>query len=519
MNKYEGSIKGNEQTQTAISRRDFVSMAGIGIVAASLGESASLMAATTTPTPKTDHWLSLLGQSEQGNRHYIPKIEGVIPKDINGALFRNGPGLFERNRYRIKNLLDGDGLIQKLTLQDGKAHYQNRFVETPKFVEEEAKGKKLHATWSTRKPGGFINNIGGGVNLSQAGVTVYPINGKLIARDETGPSYFIDSNNLGTLDSLELNENTKSVGIKAHSKIDPQTGDWLLMGQEFGPSMTVHLLSVDKRFKTKKHYRFTTPRQVYLHDYIVTKNHFVLVLHPCELSPLPFLSGMKSFTESLNWKKANGNLVAIYPRAGGKPRFYEAPASFMWHSLNAYEQANEIIVDFVGYDAPDHFLGKEALFNTIMEGRMGLAAENGKIRRYVIQKNSQQLREEIVDADNHEFPMIDSRALMTSTEFGFFASSGIGGCNSGLKRVNYKNGETDSYDFGDLTQVGEPVFIPKNNRIHEGYLIAQTLDGKSRKSYFSLFDAMNIKQGPLAKVWLNHHAPISFHGSWMPQTS
>jgi hypothetical protein len=53
--------------------------------------------------------LALLGRSEAGNRDLAPRIEGKLPQGLAGALYRNGPGLFERGGLRKTHLLDGDG--------------------------------------------------------------------------------------------------------------------------------------------------------------------------------------------------------------------------------------------------------------------------------------------------------------------------------------------------------------------------------------------------------------------------
>ena len=79
----------------------------------------------------------LLGVSERGGRNETPEIEGKIPSELKGSLYRNGPGLFERGELRKPHLLDGDGLVQRLSFTDGTAHYQNAFVRTPKFIAEE----------------------------------------------------------------------------------------------------------------------------------------------------------------------------------------------------------------------------------------------------------------------------------------------------------------------------------------------------------------------------------------------
>jgi len=84
-----------------------------------------------------------------------------------------------------------------------------------------------------------------------------------------------------------------------------------------------------------------------------------------------------------------------------------------------------------------------------------------------------------------------------------------------VKRVDFDTGRSERFDFGPRAAVGEPVFAPRpGGATDEGWLIAQVLDGASETSFFALFDAAHVADGPLAKLWLPHHLPISFHGAW-----
>jgi all-trans-8'-apo-beta-carotenal 15,15'-oxygenase len=187
----------------------------------------------------------------------------------------------------------------------------------------------------------------------------------------------------------------------------------------------------------------------------------------------------------------------------------------MWHALNAFERDDEIIADFVAYDAPDHFTPHDALFYQLMQGRMGNAKEHGKLRRYRIDLSMGKLQEEIVDADTHEFPMVDPRVALRPHKVGFMSAGGLGAVNTGVKRFDYESGRAQTYDFGEKAAVGEPVFAAKPGRgENDGWLLTQVLDGASEKAFFALFDASSVEQGPIAKIWLSHHLPISFHGSW-----
>jgi all-trans-8'-apo-beta-carotenal 15,15'-oxygenase len=461
-------------------------------------------------------WMTLLGKSESGNRDYVPIIEGNIPEELAGSLFRNGPGLFETGGIGIEHVLDGDGLVQRLSIDNGKVRYQNRFVETDKLKAERKSGKRVDSTWSTRKSSNPLANLGGNVTSSQAGVTVYPVHGHILARDELGPSYELDPQTLATIGTIDLPTGFETSGVKAHSKIDPKTDDWIVAGTRYGPKMKIDVAIYESGLKLKTQFSIDAPRQVYIHDFVVSENYLIFVLHPCYISPVPFLMGIQSFMDGFKWRPSDGNSIVVVSKDGSDVRHFDAPASFMWHSLNAFEKGGVLVVDFVGYDDPDHFIGDRPLLRTLMQGKLGKAQCHGTIRRYEIDLNGCKLDETILDGANHEFPMLDGRLTTQEHRYGYFAYSGLGAFNTGLKRFDYQTGTVDAFDFGSATQVGEPVFIEKpGSGLDDGWLISQCLDGESKRTFFAMFNASRIADGPVAQIELEHHVPISFHGSWI----
>jgi len=86
--------------------------------------------------------------------HYEAEIEGKIPVELRGVLYRNGPGLFDRNGLRKRFILDGDGMIQAFHFHDKGVSFQNKFVRTQKYIEESLAEKFLYSTWTTQAPGG-----------------------------------------------------------------------------------------------------------------------------------------------------------------------------------------------------------------------------------------------------------------------------------------------------------------------------------------------------------------------------
>ena len=114
--------------------------------------------------------------------------------------------------------------------------------------------------------------------------------------------------------------------------------------------------------------------------------------------------------------------------------------------------------------------------------------------------------------------MTNPRVQLGEHKVGYYAVGGIGGVNSGVKRVDVRTGRTQVFDFGiDTALVGESVFVLRNQKtgsIDDGWLIAQCPDARSERTFSGVFDASAVDAGPLAKVWLTHHVPVSFHGGW-----
>eukprot|EP00581_Thalassiosira_minuscula_P028474 CAMPEP_0183751752 /NCGR_PEP_ID=MMETSP0739-20130205/1930_1 /TAXON_ID=385413 /ORGANISM="Thalassiosira miniscula, Strain CCMP1093" /LENGTH=264 /DNA_ID=CAMNT_0025988021 /DNA_START=55 /DNA_END=845 /DNA_ORIENTATION=- len=101
----------------------------------------------------------LTGEAE----YEIDDIDGVLPDDLVGVLYRNGAGKFGVNGQRVQHFLDADGLVLRLEFKppeqmssssSSRVHFTSRFVETEGFCEEqEAKEFTKRGTFGTAPRG------------------------------------------------------------------------------------------------------------------------------------------------------------------------------------------------------------------------------------------------------------------------------------------------------------------------------------------------------------------------------
>jgi len=457
---------------------------------------------------------------------YACRVEGKIPAEIRGTLFRNTVGLFDRNGLRKRTMLDGDGMVQSFRFHNEGVQYRNRFVRTEKFIEEEKKGQFIYPTFSTQAPGGWWNNFWPGSRVkSHAQISVYVRNNRLYAFDESSIPYELEPE---TLDTIGLSQLGLPKGMSiygAHSKIDPRSDEWILFGLHFAKEVRLHITIFNHDGSLKVHRAYTLPRYVYIHDFFATERYLVFTLHPAFISYLGFLFGLNSMADGVRWKPDQGNVIMIVDRACTmEPVLIEMPPLFMWHSLNAYDSNGEIIADFVGYDNPDHFFGPDSPFYAMMEGRKGSYKCPGVVRRYIIDPSHKIIGQDVLLEDNHDWPMINLSFRCYQHRFGYFARArGTNYLWSGITRLDTINGKADTYDFEENILCGEPIFVPVTGYSYipgspdePGWIMTLCYNGNTKKSFVAVLRADRIADGPVAKVHLNHHSPYSMHGFWYP---
>ena len=201
------------------------------------------------------------------------------------------------------------------------------------------------------------------------------------------------------------------------------------------------------------------------------------------------------------------------------PLTLEVPAVWMWHALNAHLAGERILADFVGFDAPDHFLGPEAPFRNIMQGRPGVAKSPGLLRRFTIDLAAKQARTETIAEGHLEFPMVHRAVVGRKHRYDFLAAGDIakGWQQTALARIDTESGARQDFSFGPELYIGEPVVAPDPGAPlaeDRGWVLSEVLDGKAGKSFLAVFDAGHVEDGPVAKLKLHEHLPMSFHGWW-----
>ncbi len=431
-------------------------------------------------------------------------VEGEIPGELNGTLYRNGPNpqFAPRGRY---HWFDGDGMIHAFTLSDRKVHYRNRWVRTQRFTMERDAGEALF---------GGLNDLNAsdpraqGIFPNAANTNIIVHAGKLLALWEAGPPHELDPHTLDTIGPYDFGG--KLLGpMTAHPKIDPETGELLFFGYSpFPPYLRYYVASAAGEVVRSEEIEVPVPTM--MHDFITTRDHVVFMVFPATFRFENFASGMP-----IRWEPELGTKIGIMPRNGGNAdvRWFATDPCYVFHPMNAYTENGRVVADVCRFERLPLFDG-EASSQGVEQGLSAF------LTRWTFDLVSGTVKEERLDDDPAEFPRLDERYAGLRYRYGYAggrAGSPIdAGFFNAIFHYDHKTGTRRMHNLGATCFTSEPVFVPRSLQAREGvgFLLTVVYRHEENRSALLILDAENIEDKPLATVKLPHRVPYGFHGNW-----
>jgi all-trans-8'-apo-beta-carotenal 15,15'-oxygenase len=286
--------------------------------------------------------------------YWIDDIEGEIPPELAGTLFRNGAGLLDINKQRLHHPFDGDGMISRITFTNGRAHFRNRFVQTAGYLAEQKAGKILYrGVFGTQKPGGWLANIFDLKIKNIANTNVIYWGKKLLALWEAAEPYSLNPQTLETLGNEYFNGVlSKGEAFSAHPRIDPN-GTLVNFAIKPGLSTTITIFELNTNGEITSKQNHSVPGFCFIHDFVITENYCIFFQNPVDFNPIPFALGISSAAQCIKFQKNQPTRIIIIPRKTQTEnvKVLETQAGFIFHHVNAFEVGNEIIIDSICYES------------------------------------------------------------------------------------------------------------------------------------------------------------------------
>jgi carotenoid cleavage dioxygenase len=432
------------------------------------------------------------------------EVEGELPRELVGTFYRNGPNpAFEpRGRY---HWFDGDGMIHALTLRDGRASYRNRWVRSAGLAEERAAGCATFDGLLEMKP----TEAPRFKNTANTNIVWHA--GRLLALMEGALPMQLAPGTLETLGEWDFGGRL-GTAMTAHPKMDPETGEMLFFGYSpFPPYLTYHVADRTGALVRSEPIDLAWPSMI--HDFAVTKDHVVFILCPLVFS----FENVRERGGVFSWEPERGTRLGVMPRSGApEVKWFETDASYVFHPLNAYDEAGTVVVDVARYGRLD-FMTPKAARDPGWEGDA-----MARLHRWTVDLAKGGVRSTPLDDVSCEFPRADERRLGRKHRFGYAAvePGAAGGMPrwSAIRRWDLERGISTTRAFGAAAGCGEPLFVPRSAQSAEedGWVIVLVYDGTRDASDFWVLDARDVAGEPVARVKLPHRVPYGFHGNWVP---
>ncbi|MFD9736541.1 carotenoid oxygenase family protein [Umezawaea sp. NPDC059074] len=444
-------------------------------------------------------------------------VVGEIPPDLDGVYLRNTETALHPAIERY-HPFDGDGMVHVVGFRDGKAFYRNRFVRTDGFLAEQEEKRSLWAG-VTEDPNSAVREQGWGARgrMKDASSTDVVVHAgvALTSFYQCGDLYRLDPLTLDTLGKSDWEGKfPSSVGVSAHTKVDPRTGELLFFGYgKKSPYLHYGVVGADDKLAHYTGIELPGPRLP--HDMAFTDNY--AILNDC-----PLFWDAELLKQGAHVPRFHRDLplrLGVVPRRGGNAdvRWFEADPTYVLHWTNAYEEGDEIVLDgFFQGDPMPKFNGSADNRERVFRG-LALERLQTKLHRWRLNLATGQVKEERISDSVTEFGMINAAHGGRAYQY-VYAATGEPGwfLFNGLVKHDLLTGAEERYPFGDGVFGSETVMAPRPGATSEddGYLVTITVDMNRNLSECLVFDARNVANGPVARVRLPERVSSGTHATW-----
>ena len=208
------------------------------------------------------------------------------------------------------------------------------------------------------------------------------------------------------------------------------------------------------------------------------------------------------------WDDDYGARVGVMKRGddSGPVRWFDVDPCYVFHPLNAYEDAGRITIEVARY--PELWRAGTARFDL------------ASLHRWELDTASGEVRETPLDDRPIEFPRIDDRLCGLRHRYGYAVRnlSSSDDAATSLLKYDLKSGVSVEHDFGAGRFPGEAAFAPDPSSTEEdaGWLMSFVYDAAADRSDLVILDAQRFAAPPAATIHLPARVPFGFHGNWMP---
>jgi all-trans-8'-apo-beta-carotenal 15,15'-oxygenase len=454
------------------------------------------------------------------NFEQVPlRIEGDLPSDISGRLFRVGVGQFSKFGERHRHWFDGDAGIVKIEIKDQQAVGSLRILDCS--PPDEAKAGRMILGRYGRAPQGLWRRLksilSNDMFVNSANTSLIPIGEKVFALWEGGLPTEIDTQSLERLGESDF-EKTLSRSFSAHPKWHAPSGELVNFGIRYFPKPIIDLYSVSMSCRARRLAHIPFSGGSFIHDFAVTARYAIFMVAPVFMSAGDFLVRGRSISESMQWRpKQKTEVIVVDLRNPDKIYRMHTNAVLVTHVINAFEVGeSKISVDAITYaDISDINRTSE-----VLDGRLSPEGSRGKPVRWHIDLISGTVDLEMLTDWSAETPTVISLGAGGETET--FAAVGYRNRESEKNELfdsigifNCSTRELKTIDFSGDTICEANLVVSQAKGKH---LLVQAYSSERDQSYVAVL-SVEARPERVATLWMPSALPFTFHGYWEARVS
>lgn len=498
-----------EHTRRALLRG--AALAAVGGFAAANGVpllGAASRAAAATPA-RTSRYPFLRGAFAPVKKEVTAfglRVTGRIPRELNGRYLRTGPNVLGLEDPRAHHWMLGEGMVHGVRLRDGRADwYRNRWVRSSGVAA------KLGEPYpGPVPPADFANNT-----------HVIAHNGRILALQEGGPLPYELDGDLNTVGPYDFGR-TLTGSFTAHTKFDAAANELHAITYDPMWDHCRHLV-VDHSGKVTRTTRIPIADSPMLHDFALTERYVVVLDTPVTFD---FDAAEAGALVPYVWNDRHPPRIGVMPRAGGAVRWFEVDPVYYSHTLNAYDDGDSIVVDFISLPAPFFAAGR---------GCDGPSATGSpSLNRWRVDLTHGRVQHQLLDDRPQEFPRVREGLVSRRHRYGYSAATAemfqayetVDGVppdrafSNALIKHDLDRGSSQVHRFPRGAAASEAVFVPSADRHgaeDDGYTLAYVHNPDRGAADLVILSAQDFTGKPLARIHLPGRVPLGFHGSWVPE--
>jgi all-trans-8'-apo-beta-carotenal 15,15'-oxygenase len=438
------------------------------------------------------------------------EVEGEVPEDLRGTLFRVGPGLFDRFGVSVAHPFEADGAITAVRF-GAKVEGATRVIESAGYREEQAAGRRLYGTGAGR-----LRNVVSNFrrrSKNTANTSVWLRQGQLHALMEGGRPTRIDPDSLDTLGEQDFDGVVRST-FSAHPHRVAALETSFNFGVRYGREHALDVYASPDRGSVRRLTSVTMPWPALVHDFIATEKYLLFVICPVRIVIWRALLGTADFERLLEWVPRLGAQLVIVPIAEPEA-VLRIPCDpfWVWHFANAFEQGDELVVDLCRY----------ADFGTLAAIRTGRdespvpESKPSTLHRTRIDRRRRRVTSEQRHPAPAEFPRVHPRLEGSPHRFAFML--GQEDERDCIRVLEVETGVASHWLPERPTSLSEPIPVERRDRAGDErgvWLLTLGLDDARERSFVAVLDGLDLERGPVARVWFDQPIPLTFHGLFAP---